>query len=245
MTEAMVQTQVSKNTVETSEKWKQPKANTCWCTACPRLVCQQSGGLWSHLSHRMCCQCKPTCPRTPHRQNTWRVKATHKAQDNLKFKLLLLGFLLVLKYTATCSHRMTKAKDSLGVSLFRKNLSPSKTFFWTSWSFCSFSLASMFSISSWRKKTTNKKNVSNSVAFVTRGQSNNKRNLSCTTYMHHAKHARCWCANIKGSLRFVKYIQLSTEMDTSWWDSYQHKLNICLKGRKNNSTNQGWLCSYK
>lgn len=193
MTEDMAQTQVSKNTVDPSEKWKQPRANTCWCTASPHLVCQQSGGLWSHPSHRMCCQCKPTCPRTPDHQNTCRLTATCKAHDNLKFKLLLLGFLLVLKHTAMFPHRMTKAKDSLGVSLFRKNLSPSKTFFWTSCSFCSFSLASMFSMSSWEKKNTQ------TVAFVT-------TNLSCTTYMHHAKYTRCWFANIKGSVIFVKYI---------------------------------------
>lgn len=148
MIEDVLYTQVCKNIVLAENS---PKQNTCWCTACLRLVCRQSGGLWSHPSRRMCCQCKPTCPRTPDRQNTCRVMATHKAQDNFKFKLLLLGFALVLKYTGTFPHRMTKAKDSLGVSLLRKNLSPSKTFFWASCSFCSFSLASMFSMSSWRK----------------------------------------------------------------------------------------------
>lgn len=131
--------------------WKLKSANTCWCTACLRLVCQQSGGWWSRPSRRTCFQCRPTCPRTPGRQSTWRATAMHKAQDNLKLKLLLLGFLAVLKQSAPFPHRMIKAKDSLGVSLFRKNLSPSKTFFWASCTFCSFSLASMFSMSSWGK----------------------------------------------------------------------------------------------
>lgn len=49
---------------------------------------------------------------------------------------------------------MTKASDSLGVSLFRKNLSPSNSFFWASSRFCSFSRASIFSVSSWRKEIT-------------------------------------------------------------------------------------------
>lgn len=58
----------------------------------------------------------------------------------------------LLSFTAAAAtHLMRKASDSLGTSLLRKNLSPSKSFFWASCCFSSFSLASIVSMSSWRK----------------------------------------------------------------------------------------------
>lgn len=127
--------------------WKMKSANTCWCTAYLRLVCQQSGGWCSRLPRRTCCQCKPTCPRTPDHRNTWEVSTRQH-----EFIVVSSPFSRFVKRPMPFSHRMIKARDSLGASLFRKNLSPSKTFFWASCTFCSFSLASMFSMSSWRKK---------------------------------------------------------------------------------------------
>lgn len=50
------------------------------------------------------------------------------------------------------SHLRTNARDSLGTSLLTKNFRPSKILFWASCSFCSFSLASMFSMSSYGGK---------------------------------------------------------------------------------------------
>lgn len=55
---------------------------------------------------------------------------------------------------AALTHLMTKANDSLGTSLLRKNLSPSKIFFRSSCCFCSFSRASIVSMSSWREAIT-------------------------------------------------------------------------------------------
>lgn len=56
-------------------KWavKNKSKNTCWYTENQHLACQQYDELWIHLSLHMYFQCKLTCPKKPHPQNTWKT----------------------------------------------------------------------------------------------------------------------------------------------------------------------------
>ncbi len=75
-----------------SNQWKLQHFCTCWCAVCRCLVCQQFDVWWSHLSPRMCFQCRQTCPRTLCHQNTC------EAASNTKKGLKLRGWCLYFSF---------------------------------------------------------------------------------------------------------------------------------------------------